>query len=446
MNLKRQTIVAFVSPAIPLAALGLPMVVYLPPFYAEEMGLGLSLVGTVFMITRFWDVFTDPVLGILSDKVTTPLGRRRHWIIISVPILMICVFKIFIPQPGVGGTYLLVWMILLYVGWTLLSISHMSWGAELSSDYYERSRVQGWREFALIFGMLAVLILPAMIEHLSNGGASQQVAAMGWFVIILLPITVAIAVSLVSERPIPKSSPICWKQATVLLFKNKLLRRVLLADLCTGIAPGITGALYIFFVDSVMDLGKWSSLMLLIYFIASFCGIPFWIRLSYRLEKHQTFTIAKVYISVTLLVILLIEPGNIWFYGFCNILFGLASGAGAFLLRSIMADVTDQDYLESGTQRTGLYYSMLTMTNKIGYAVAVGVIYPILDWIGFVPGGVNTPETIATLKYIFVFTPIPIWLLAAIIMWNFPLDSKKQEHLRRLLDEREELLSQESEV
>jgi Na+/melibiose symporter-like transporter len=446
MNLKRQTIVAFVSPAIPLAALGLPMVVYLPPFYAEEMGLGLSLVGTVFMITRFWDVFTDPVLGIISDKVTTPLGRRRHWIILSVPILMVCVFKIFIPQPVVSGTYLLVWMILLYVGWTLLSISHMSWGAELSSNYYERSRVQGWREFALIFGMLAVLILPAMIEHLSNGGAAMQVAAMGWFVIILLPITVAIAVSLVSERPIPKSSPICWKQATVLLLKNKLLRRVLLADLCTGIAPGITGALYIFFVDSVMDLGKWSSLMLLIYFIASFCGIPFWIRLSYRFEKHHTFTIAKTYISITLLIILLIEPGNLWFYGFCNILFGLASGAGAFLLRSIMADVTDQDYLESGTQRTGLYYSMLTMTNKIGYAVAVGVIYPILDWIGFVPGGINTPETITTLKYIFVFTPIPIWLLAAIIMWNFPLDSKKQEHLRRLLDEREELLSQNSEV
>ena len=82
MNLTKQTIAAFVSPAIPLSALGLPLLVYLPPFYAEEMGLGLSLVGTVFMITRFWDVFTDPVLGIISDKVTTPLGRRRHWIIL----------------------------------------------------------------------------------------------------------------------------------------------------------------------------------------------------------------------------------------------------------------------------------------------------------------------------------------------------------------------------
>ncbi len=147
MNLRRRTIAAFASPAIPIAALGLPLVVYLPPFYAEDMGLGLSIVGTIFMITRFWDVFTDPVLGILSDKVKTPLGRRRHWIVLSVPILMICVYKVFMPQPPVTGTYLLFWMVLLYVGWTLLTISHMSWGAELSPDYYERSRVQGWREF-----------------------------------------------------------------------------------------------------------------------------------------------------------------------------------------------------------------------------------------------------------------------------------------------------------
>ncbi|MDE5081806.1 MAG: MFS transporter, partial [Trichodesmium sp. St18_bin1] len=66
MNLTKKTIAAFVSPGIPLSALGLPLIVYLPPFYAEEMGLGLSLVGTVFMITRFWDVLTDPVLGVLS--------------------------------------------------------------------------------------------------------------------------------------------------------------------------------------------------------------------------------------------------------------------------------------------------------------------------------------------------------------------------------------------
>jgi len=151
MNLTKKTIAAFVSPGIPLSALGLPLLVYLPPFYAEEMGLGLSLVGTIFMITRFWDVFTDPILGILSDRVTTPLGRRRHWIILSVPILMICVYKVFIPEAQITGNHLLSWMLLLYVGWTLLSISHMSWGAELSSDVLSSCKCLFQRSYAINF-------------------------------------------------------------------------------------------------------------------------------------------------------------------------------------------------------------------------------------------------------------------------------------------------------
>ena len=248
MNLTKKTIAAFVSPAIPLSALGLPLLVYLPPFYAEEMGLGLSLVGTIFMITRFWDVFTDPVLGILSDKITTPLGRRRHWIILSVPILMICVYKVFMPQAPVTFFYLLFWMLFLYVGWTLLSISHMSWGAELSSDYYERARIQGWREFALVFGMLAVLILPTILEQTGSIDAGNKVAAMGWFTIVLLPITVAIAVCNVKERPVTPPPQLGLLKSTSLLFKNKLLMRVLLANLMTGLAPGIIGSIYIFFV------------------------------------------------------------------------------------------------------------------------------------------------------------------------------------------------------
>ena len=258
MNLTKKTIAAFVSPGIPLSALGLPLIVYLPPFYAEEMGLGLSLVGTVFMITRFWDVLTDPVLGVLSDRVTTPLGRRRHWIILSVPILMICVYKVFMPEAPITGNYLLFWMLLLYVGWTLLSISHMSWGAELSSDYYERSRVQGWREFALVFGMLAVLILPTILEQTGSADSATKVAAMGWFTIVLLPITVAIAVTNVKERPVAASCQLNLFKSTSVLLKNKLLIRVLLADLMIGLVPGIAGSIYIFFVTYVIKVSALS--------------------------------------------------------------------------------------------------------------------------------------------------------------------------------------------
>jgi len=437
IKLRWKTIAAFAVPAVPISALGLPLVVYLPPFYAEEMGLGLAMVGTIFMITKFWDVFTDPVLGIVSDKIKTRLGRRRHWIILSVPILMLSVYRVFLPQSSVTGTYLLVWMVLLYVGYTLLTISHMSWGAELSPDYDDRSRVQGWREFALLFGMLAVLALPAAIEHLLGAKMQMKIASMGWFVIILLPITVAIAVWMVPERPVPDPPKMSWQQAIQILLNNKPLQRLLLANLLIGLAPGIIGSLYIFFVSYVIELAEIASLMLLVYFVAGFLSIPGWIWISCRLEKHKTFTLAMIYGATTLPILLLVQPGSIRFSMLVLGLYGLASGAGSFLLRSMMADVTDLDNLETGAQRTGLYFSLLQLTNKIGYAAAVGITYPMLEWIGFVPNQTNTPEAIEGLKYMFVFLPIPLTLLAALLMWNFPLDSKRQQELRRLIDERD---------
>ena len=81
------------------------------------------------------------------------------------------------------------------------------------------------------------------------------------------------------------------------------------------------------------------------------------------------------------------------------------------------------------------------MTTKVGSALGVGMVYPILDWIGFAPGVENSTGTIEALKYIFICVPIPISLLAAFLIWNFPLDSTRQKELRRLLAERDSMVS-----
>jgi Na+/melibiose symporter-like transporter len=162
--LSRGQLFAYALPAAPIAAMGLPLAVHLPPFYAGSLGLSLSVVGGIFLLARFWDVFTDPVLGLLSDRYATRFGRRRHWIVLAVPIMLLSVVMVFMPTAGVTGGYLLFWLFVLYVGWTLLTISHMSWGAELTPDYHERSRVHGAREVALILGMITVLTLPVLIE------------------------------------------------------------------------------------------------------------------------------------------------------------------------------------------------------------------------------------------------------------------------------------------
>jgi Na+/melibiose symporter-like transporter len=75
-HLSLPRLIAFALPQWPLAAIGLPVAVFLPPFYAGELGLGVQAVGLVFLIARFWDVITDPIMGIVSDRFPSRLDTN----------------------------------------------------------------------------------------------------------------------------------------------------------------------------------------------------------------------------------------------------------------------------------------------------------------------------------------------------------------------------------
>lgn len=435
--LSRWTLLAFAFPAAPISAMGLPLVVHLPPFYAGTLGLGLTVVGSIFMLARFWDVFTDPILGILSDRFETRWGRRRHWIVLSVPIMLVSVYMIFMPTAPVTGGYLIFWLFILYVGWTLLTISHMSWGAELTPDYHERSRVQGTRELVLILGMVFVLALPAVIEFMQPANvASARVASMGWFVLILLPISVAIAVRKVPERPTPRPEHVPFGQAVRVIVENRPLRVLLLADLISGVSGGVVASLFLFLAEDALKLGKLSSVLLLCYFLSGVLFIPAILWISRRLGKHQTAAWSALFNAITVPLILFVPAGNPALALGAWVLFGVNMAAGPFLFRSIMADVADHDAVQTRQTRTGLFYSMLTSTNKIGAALAIGLSYLALDVIGFVPGGENSAAALDGLRAVYVWPATVISAFVALILWRFPLDETQQRANRDILERR----------
>jgi len=207
--------------------------------------------------------------------------------------------------------------------------------------------------------------------------------------------------------------------------------RVLLADLCAGIAPGITASLYLFFVEHALDMDRFTSLFLLTYFVAGLVSVPLWLRLSYRFSKHRAFAFAMLYMAAALPFVFLLGPDDHYLVVFgAYVIYGLGYGAAPVLLRSMVADVTDDDALKSGMQRTGLFYSLLALTNKLGFALAVGIAYPLLDVVGFDPQVVNTADAILGLKLIYVVVPVICFVVAALAMWHFPLDEKTQRDLQ----------------
>ena len=439
-KLPGRIVAAYAALTLPTAALGLPITVYLPPFFAKEMGLGLATVGLVFTLARLWDVVTDPVMGILVDKFPSRWGRHKHWIAFAVPILMLATWFIYMPsvEPHTAG-YLLGWLVVLYIGYTFLAIAHQSWGTELTSDYNERSRLYGWREVVSIVGMVTVLILPAVLER-SGADTYKKIASMGWYLLILLPVVSVFTLGIVPERKahVPASIPL--GKALTTMLQNQPLRRVLLADISIAFAIAVSGSTYIFLATWVFEQAIYASLVLLAFFVSGLLAMPLWMKLSYRLSKHTALMVAMVYACVSLLLFPFVAtPGNLVGLVVATIAYGSAFGAGPMISRAMMADLADMDQLETGVKRAGLFFALLTTTNKVGAAVSVSICYLILGALGFDPAAeTNSDGAISGLMWTFVLMPCVCFGIAALALRNYPLDREKHSEIQLRLKDLEQ--------
>jgi GPH family glycoside/pentoside/hexuronide:cation symporter len=115
-------LLAFSLITLPLAGAGLPLAVYLPAFYAQQAGLGLTVVGLVFMLGRFWDAAADPLIGVLSDQTSTRFGRRRPWIAVGGLLFGLASLALFAPPAHIAWPYLAAALFVFYLGWTMIQI------------------------------------------------------------------------------------------------------------------------------------------------------------------------------------------------------------------------------------------------------------------------------------------------------------------------------------
>lgn len=434
MRLSRVRVLAFVSQALPIAGLGLPIVIYLPPFYAEELGLGLTAVGSIFMITRFFDVAIDPAFGLLADRYGTRWGRRKPWIAAAIPILAVSVWAVFLPPGTVGGGYLLIWLLILYVGWTFATISIVAWSAELATDYDARTRLQGAYQAMLMVGLIAVLAVPAVYEATGVTSMREKMRGVGIFIVVLLIPTFIAAIAWVPEVPVTERAHVDWRGVLANLWRSRALRRLLLADLLVGLSGGVSGSLVVFVIKDGFALGQRSGVLMLVYFLAGCIAIPLWVKLGARAEKHTALIWAQLYSVLLLPVFFLIGPGDFWMALVVLVLFGIPYASHRFLMKAMMADITDEDQVSTGRMQAGVYFSLLASTEKIGLALAVGVTYALLDLVGFRTGVANDKAAIDGLLGVFIGLPAALHILCALVLWRFPLGRERQRELRRQIE------------
>ena len=116
----RRFMVYYSLPHLTHAVVLLPMALFIPSFYSDDLALPLASVGIAIAASRLLDVFTDPVIGILSDRFRMRWGTRKPWLIAGTPLLMLSSWMIFVPDEKISLSYLLIWTSILFFAYTLV--------------------------------------------------------------------------------------------------------------------------------------------------------------------------------------------------------------------------------------------------------------------------------------------------------------------------------------
>jgi len=426
---------AYGSLAFPLAAAFIALQVIVPTFYAQALGLKLTAVGAILLVARLWDLFTDPVVGYLSDHTPTRLGRRKAWVIASAPCIAATVWLLFNPPEDVSNRFLLLATLAIYVAGTMNIVPLNAWGAELSDAYHQRSRITGTR---VVFGLAGTLAALLLVDNSDNEALQASLTAIAWLTLAGLAISVPVAAAVVPDRGRVTPQGNSLREAIGLLTRPSPFRRLLFAFLLNGMGNAIPATLFLLYVTHVLERPGIAGPMLFLYFVCSAASVPFWVAVSRRLGKHRSWCIAVVGSCLFFALAPFLGSGDVLLYGLVVVGTGLMIGADLALPSAINGDLIEWDALHNGRRRPGLFFALWGTASKLAFALAVGLVFPLLELAGFdATASTNLPQDVRLLAVLYAAPSLLFKLTAIVLMWRFPIDEAEHGRIRALLAQRE---------
>lgn len=443
-SLKKKTLFYYGLTDLPVTMAMFPVLVFVPKYYAGDLGVPLALAATIMLAVRISDVFTDPLFGYITDRFPTPWGRRRFWIVLATPLMMLAIYQLFLPPEGAGAWHLGIWYFTLSIATTMMIIPYYAWAAELSPDYNERSKITGVRSMMGVVGSLIAQLAPASaLLFFGIGGSSVVLQIVGITMLVIMPICVFFTVRKVPEPTEYVSSRIPITEGLKLMATNKPFLRLIIAFMVSTTALSITTPLYLFFITYVLHAEDKAIYMLTFFYLSTMASVPFWVWISSKIGKHRAYVGCFAMIGLAHPFYLLLGEGDFWYMLPITIVTGFAAGGFNALPNSMKADVIDLDTLKTGENRAALFFSTYSFTAKMAGSLGSSIGLYGLAYIGFnsVNPELNTDEHLFGLSFLFAMFPSIFYLSACAIAWNYPITEEKHAEMRRELEARNQTMA-----
>jgi len=428
---------------------------YLPIFFSDVYGLSLASTGLLLLVTRIWDVVSDPIVGIIIDRTESKHGKYRPYLLwLALPFAIAGCLLFITPPWGEAGK--LIWAYITYILMTTvysaINVPYASMLCVVTPNSADRTVYSCYRMFFAFVGSFFAMFAWEPLCYLFANGDDIRSLLNGWmfamFIIAFIGLWMFIVSFALSREHISIKSTSSILEDLKCIITNNPWRILTCVALCTNLFNAIRGTTVAYYFkygigENVnIDLGFtgflfFSGLFLAVGEVCSLIGVLFVPMLAGKFGKRNTFIWSAALMVVMSIAFFYIPDTNSGFIAMLGlqIIISIASGIICPLLWSMYADVTDYSIVKKNNAAIGLIFSTGSMAQKCGGAIAGVLILWILDFFGLVSNSANQSDSaILGLKLAMSYIPAFIAFIMIISLIFYPKD-KEMETLNNQLKE-----------
>jgi len=412
------------------------------PFYLTdvvEMRIGLA--GLVPLVGRGVDAFSDVLMGQLSDRTRWKRGRRRPFLLIgSLPFAL--AFAAIWAVPRIDSAmleffYYVGIYVVISVSMTVVAVPYQALMPDLTGSYDERTSLATFRSVASLLGTLLVAVtFQPLVAYFGGDASAWAIVGTIYAIWILWPWLPIWAVTY-ENPPAEPSEPLGFKAYRSLLSRNHNYRRLLVFYTLGRIAIDLPLALFLHFFTYVIGNDAYFPPMMVSFILGTVLAMPAWLRFARGRDKVTVYGTACFAWIATFVGLFVLQPG--WPLSLMVVI-ALLSGAGYSAVDmmpwSMLADMADEDELESGQRREGLFVGFFTFLRKLAGASSVAISFLVLDLVGFRPGEGNGEEVLWTIRVLTTCLPIVFILASIAASRRYSLGNAEHAAIMRELERR----------